>query len=207
MSSWRLWTRMLLVRHLKGWVHSYLLARVLWAAMPWIYRKKLQRTSRILNVVSMSVLQKQAKPQLIFVNFPCKRVLGISGDFWDTVPDNQTSECFKKYRSSLDASLFDPSRPLQENGDSVVPAEHLEDAKRQSEEPLPVVSNTVLALFWEFYTWIDMELLGRLVRKVLEVSEVTKIEQFSGERLPYFYFWHYGLMFFFWRRLLQSAVA
>lgn len=100
MSSWRLWTRMLLVRHLKGWVHSYPLARVLWAAMPWIYRKKLQRTSWILNVVSMSVLQKQAKPQLIFVNFPCKRLLGISGDFWDTVPDNQTSECFKKYRSS-----------------------------------------------------------------------------------------------------------
>lgn len=83
---------------------------------------------------------------------------------YSTRESDMTSECFKKYRSCLDASLFDPSRPLQENGDSVVPAEHLEDAKRQSEEPLQVVSNTVLALFWEFYTSIDMELLGRLVR-------------------------------------------
>lgn len=104
----------------------------------------------------------------------------------------------------LDASLFDPSRPLQENGDSVVPAEHLEDAKRQSEEPLPVVLNTVLALFWKFYTSIDMELLGRLVRQVLEVSEITQIEQFSGERLPYFYFWHYGLMFFFLKEIASK---
>ncbi len=209
MSSWRLWTRMLLVLHFKGWVGAQLapLARVLWAAMPWIYQKKPQRTSWNVNVVSMSVLQKQAKPQLMFVNFPCKHVLGFSGDFWDTAPENQTSECFKKYRSSLDASLFDPSRPLQD-GDSVVPAEHLEDAKRQSEEPPTVVSNTVLALLWEFTLRFTWEVLCRRVRQVHEVGETTNdctIQ--SGERLPGDLFLTLMGWCCFWRRLPQNAVA